>query len=256
MFIKGTPLLLAGVFALGTTMASWSVSAEEKDVFDSIPGTFSADVALTTDYVYRGTSQTDEHPALQGGIYWENEVDLSGQKATISAGVWGSNVDFNDGDRASVELDWIAGIGTEIGGVGVDLGYLFYSYPGAGSALNYNFHEASIYLSKDFEVASASAGFNWSPNFFGGVDDAYYYDFGVDVPLPFKLTASGHVGFQQFKRSGVDDYVDWSVGISRPVKGIDVSLTYYDTDIDDGGFCGASNDNCTTRFVAAISKAF
>lgn len=252
----GTPVLLAGVFALGVAITPWSLSAEEKDPFDAIPGSFSADVAITNDYVYRGTSQTDEHPALQGGIYWENSAKMGGQDLTLSAGVWGSNVDFNDGDRASVELDWIAGIGTEVGGVGVDLGYIFYSYPGSGSELNYNFHEFSLYVSKDFDVASVSAGFNWSPHFFGGIDDAYYYDLGVDVPLPFKLTASAHLGINQFKRDGVDDYIDWSVGISRPIKGIDVSATYYDTDIEDGGFCGGSNTNCTSRFVAAISKSF
>jgi len=33
-------------------------------------------------------------------------------------------------------------------------------------------------------------------------------------------------------------------------------LTYYDTDIDAGGFCGVSTDNCSERFVIAVSKAF
>ena len=256
MLKKGTPTVLAGVFALGTMLSAASVSAEEKDIFDGIPGTFSADVAITNDYVYRGTSQTDEHPALQGGIYWSNSFKAGSQDVSLDLGVWGSNVDFNDGDRASVEIDYTAGLSTEIGGVGVSAGYIYYSYPGAGSALNYNFHEFNAGISKDFEVASASATFNWSPDFFGGVDDAYYWDFGVDVPLPAKFTLSAHFGLQQFDQDGQDDYVDWSIGISRPIKGIDVSLTYYDTDIDDGGFCGESNDNCTDRFVVAVSKSF
>ena len=249
--ISQAVLLTLGVLS----MASAAV-AEEKDFFDDIPGSFSADVAITNDYVYRGTSQTDEHPALQGGIYWSNEFKAGSQDLTLDLGVWGSNVDFNDGDRASVEIDYTAGLSTEINGIGLGVGYIYYSYPGSGSALDYNFHEFNASISKDFEIASASATFNWSPDFFGGVDDAYYWDLGVDVPLPHKFVASAHLGFQQFDDDAQDDYVDWSVGISRPVKGIDVSLTYYDTDIDDGGFCGESNDNCTSRFVVAVSKAF
>ena len=256
MYKKCIPLMMAGVFAFSASMTSLPAASEEKDMFDAIPGTFSADVAITNDYVYRGASQTDEHPALQGGIYWSNGLKSGGQEVSLDLGVWGSNVDFNDGDRASVEIDYTAGLSTEVEGVGLGIGYIYYSYPGSGSALNYNFHEFNASISKDFEVASVGATFNWSPNFFGDVGDAYYYDFGVDIPLPHKFTISAHLGIQQFDRGDQDDYVDWSVGISRPIKGLDVSLTYYDTDIDDGGFCGATNDNCSSRFVGAISKSF
>lgn len=256
MFKVRSPFLAVGAIVLGATLAVGPVAAEEKDIFDNIPGSFSADVAITNDYVYRGTSQSDEHPALQGGIYWSNEFKAGDQDVALDLGVWGSNVDFNDGDRASVELDYTVGLSTEISGVGVGVGYIFYSYPGAGSALNYNFQEFNVGVSKDFEVASASATFNYSDDFFGGVGKAYYWDFGVDVPLPQKFTISAHLGLQNFDDGAQDDYVDWSVGISRPIKGIDVSLTYYDTDIDDGGFCGSSNDNCSDRVVVAVSKAF
>lgn len=256
MFKISRPFLMAGTIVLGTALGSMSAAAEEKDIFDSIPGSFSADVAFTNDYVYRGTSQTDEHPALQGGIYWADDFKAGGQDLTLDLGVWGSNVDFNDGDRASVEIDYTVGLSTEIAGFGVGVGYIFYSYPGSGSALNYNFQEFNVGISKDFEVASVGGTFNWSDDFFGGTGKAYYWDFGVDVPLPQKFTISAHLGLQNFDDDAQDDYVDWSVGISRPVKGIDLSLTYYDTDIDEGGFCGASTDNCSDRVVVAVSKAF
>ena len=256
MFKFKSPFLVAGAIVLGATLAVGSVAAEEKDIFDNIPGTFSADVAITNDYVYRGTSQSDEHPALQGGIYWSNGFKAGEQDIALDFGVWGSNVDFNDGDRASVEIDYTVGLSTEFNGFGVGVGYIFYSYPGAGSALNYNFQEFNVGVSKDFEVASASATFNYSDDFFGGVGEAYYWDFGVEVPLPHKFTIAAHLGLQNFDDGAQDDYVDWSIGIARPIKGIDVSLTYYDTDIDVGGFCGASTDNCSERFVVAVSKAF
>ena len=48
-------------------------------------------VGLTTDYVFRGISQTDEKPAIQGGLDYAHS-------SGAYAGVWASNVDFNDGD--------------------------------------------------------------------------------------------------------------------------------------------------------------
>ena len=250
-----TRLLTFGMIMIAATMAIKPIIAEEKDVLDALPGTFSADVAITNDYVYRGTSQADEHPALQGGIYWANGFKAGNQDIALNLGVWGSNVDFNDGDRASVEIDYTIGLSTEISGVGIGAGYIFYSYPGTGSALNYNFQEFNVGISKDFEVASASASFNYSDNFFGGVGEAFYLDFGLDIPLSHKFTIATHIGLQDFDDPTQDDYVDWLIGVSRPIKGIDVSLTYYDTDIKAGGFCGASTENCSGRFVVAISKA-
>ena len=86
--IKSTILMLS-MIVIGTTFAIKPVTAEEKDIFDSLPGTFSADVAVNNDYVYRGTSQTDEHPALQGGIYWTRGFKTSNQDVALDFGIWG-----------------------------------------------------------------------------------------------------------------------------------------------------------------------
>jgi uncharacterized protein (TIGR02001 family) len=88
MFKKGTSLLLVGAIAIWTALAAGPVTAEEKDVFDNIPGSCSADVAITNDYVYRGTSQSDEHPALQGGIYWSNGFKAEIQDVALDLGIW------------------------------------------------------------------------------------------------------------------------------------------------------------------------
>ena len=71
---------------LGTVITTYSglVSAELET---------SANVALTTDYVWRGTSQADNGPAIQGGF------DLTA--GGFYGGVWGSNVDIDDDDLAN-----------------------------------------------------------------------------------------------------------------------------------------------------------
>ena len=78
----------------------------------------SANVSFTSDYIWRGMTQSDA-PAIQGGF------DFAAENG-FYAGIWGSNVNFNNG--AGSELDLYFGYGTEIGGVGVDVGYISYEY--------------------------------------------------------------------------------------------------------------------------------
>ena len=78
----------------------------------------SANVSLTSDYIWRGMTQSDA-PAVQGGFDYESD-------SGFYAGVWGSNVNFNNG--AGSELDLYAGYGFEVSGIGVDVGYITYEY--------------------------------------------------------------------------------------------------------------------------------
>ena len=71
-------------------------AAEKKSM---IPGEFSAGVLLTNDYVFRGISQTDDVPAIQGNIDWSHD-------SGIHLGMWASNVKFTD---ASIEIDYTGG---------------------------------------------------------------------------------------------------------------------------------------------------
>ena len=86
------------------------------------PHEFSANVALSTDYMYRGGSQTNEQPAISGGFDYAHS-------SGVYAGLWASNVDF--GDSANIEIDFYGGIAGEISnGIGWDVGALYYHYPG------------------------------------------------------------------------------------------------------------------------------
>ena len=108
-----------------------------------IPGSFSANVALTSEYFFRGLSQTDDAPAIQGGFDYEVEV---AKPVSLYLGVWGSNVDFNEAssvDGATIEIDWYGGLKGSIGDTGLswDAGLIYYHYPGADSSLDYDFVE-------------------------------------------------------------------------------------------------------------------
>ena len=79
----------------------------------------SANVSFASDYIWRGMTQSDG-PAISGGFDYEAD-------GGFYAGIWGSNVNFNDG--AGSELDYYFGYGFEAGSIGVDVGYIAYDYP-------------------------------------------------------------------------------------------------------------------------------
>tara|TARA_B100000459_G_scaffold136987_1_gene93862 strand:+ start:473 stop:706 length:234 start_codon:yes stop_codon:yes gene_type:complete len=70
------------------------------------------------------------------------------------------------------------------------------------------------------------------------------------------LKFSAHLWFKQFDNDAQYDYVDLSIGVYRPFKGIDISLTYYDMDVSDGGLCCDSHNNRADRLDVAVSGAF
>jgi uncharacterized protein (TIGR02001 family) len=209
----------------------------------------SANVGLVSEYSFRGIAQSDEGPAVQGGF------DIA-HSSGLYAGIWGSNVDFNDGDEATVEMDVYAGYSGAIDSFNYDIGAIYYAYPGANSSLDYDFYELSLALGYDFDMFALSGSVNYSPEFFGDSGDAVYYAGAIDIPLPKDFSLNGHVGYQTIDDNaafGVPDYMDWSVGLGYSWEGFDLSLSYIDTDLTEPGECA---DGCDERVIFGISKSF
>ena len=239
MKLKLVALALAGVLA----MAGLAQAEDKKD--GMFPGEFSGSVALTTEYHFRGISQSSDRPAIQGSVDY-------GHDSGFYAGVWGSNVDFTD---ATIEIDFYAGVAGEVEKISWDIGAIYYHYPGAENSLNYDFWEAALSLGYDFGMAAVGAGVNWSPENFGDSGDAIYFYGTVEVPLPSDFTLAGEIGRYNIDKNdvfGVPDYTTWNVSISTSFKGVDLSLMYVDTNISETE-CGS--DNCEGTVVFTISKA-
>jgi len=225
-------------------LPSTTLAGEKIGDFD-----LSANVGFVSEYSFRGIAQSDENPALQGGF------DLSHVNG-LYAGVWGSNVNFNDGDEANLEVDVYGGYSGEFNGITYDIGLVYYAYPGADDSLDYDFVEAAVTVGYDFDAFSTSVSINYSPEYFGDSGDAIYYALGFDVPLPSDLTLSAHVGHQVIDDNaafGVPDYTDWSVGLGYNLAGFDLSLQYVDTDLEEPSECA---DGCDSRIIFGISKSF
>ncbi|MEE8562539.1 MAG: TorF family putative porin [Alphaproteobacteria bacterium] len=219
-------------------------------------GKISANVGMVTEYFFRGVTQTDKKFAVQGGLDFAHN-------SGVTIGAWGSNVDFADGDEASSEVDLYAGWSGALGKskVTLDIGGIYYLYPGAADALDYDFYEIYAGLSGDFGAASANAKVSYSPDYFGGSGDATYAELGIDVPLGKYFTLNLHVGHQWIDENatfGADDYFDYLVGLTFSLIGLDFQVAYLGTDLDDtdsGSSLTCFRDSCST-VIASVSKSF
>jgi uncharacterized protein (TIGR02001 family) len=207
----------------------------------------SGNVALTTDYRFRGISQTDRDPAVQGGFDWSHD-------SGFYLGTWGSNVNFAN----SLELDYYAGYAGNINdSLAFDVGAIYYDYPGGGG--NIEFWEVYGGLSGDLGPVSLSGKVSYSNDYFDSTGTAWYTDLGASYGLPYDISLSGHFGYQTIDKGdkfGInsDDYSDWSIGVSRSFMGVDLDLSYIDTNISKSD-CFVGSKDCDSTVVFTVSKS-
>ena len=195
-----------------------------------------ANVAITTDYVFRGTSQNDEDPALQGGFDYSHE-------SGFYAGIWGSNVSFGG---ASTEFDVYGGWATEAeNGVGLDVGVIRYAYFGSDIASDLDFTE--VY------VGASYVGFGVNYSFGDELGDQVEVSYGYDLEA-----VSLSVAYGNYDVSGDDDDYDYySAGVSGSFGGksdIGWDVSYFGNSSEADFIFG--EDAADDRIVLTISKEF
>jgi uncharacterized protein (TIGR02001 family) len=210
-----------------------------------LPGTFTGNVAVTNDYVFRGFTQTQENAAIQGGFDWD-----SGHGFYL--GTWASNFQFGAPGEGSVEWDVYGGYKGTLGKFTYDVGAIGYLYPGTDKALNYQWWEASAKVGYDFGVAAVSGGISYTPDYFGGLEDSWYYAGKLLVPVGVEgLTVDGTIGLQDLKGPFADT-VDYSIGVTYAMKWFTTDVRFIDTD----GPAATCRRVCDSRVVVKISRSF
>lgn len=240
-------------------LATGLVAAAPMAAAEGVADYFSANVALATDYVWRGVSQTDEGAAIQGGIDFAHPVG-------VYLGIWGSNVNFPDvnGKTANIEIDYYGGFAHDFGnGFGADIGLIYYTYPKT-DGLNW----LEGYLKGSFSKNGFDAGlsFNYSSDVFDSGETGYYTDgtigytadksFGDIFSAPGASAGLGYYKFDKkvFGSSTDDSYWNWNIGAYIDVVGFTLDARYYDTDGKGEDIFG--NEIAGSRFVASISRSF
>ncbi|MEE8055529.1 MAG: TorF family putative porin [Gammaproteobacteria bacterium] len=231
------------------------------------PHSVSANVAIVTDYVFRGISQTNEDPAIQGGF--DYGFDFS-EPAAFYAGVWASNVEFNENagvaipfNEATIEIDFYGGFNGQIMGADWDVGGLYYFYPSSPGTLSFDYGEAYGSLGYAFGPVDAKAGLNYSPDYYGAAGDAtWLYGELATSALPAGFGLSFQLARQWIQKNltfGTPDYNTWSVGISQSpghfwekLSFMTLELKYIDTDLSSTE-CFGGGTLCEGRVVFMVS---
>ncbi|MHA6316668.1 TorF family putative porin [Altererythrobacter sp. CAU 1778] len=240
--------LAASILATGVAFAATPVLAQDAESGVSVSG----NVAVVTDYRFRGVSLSAGDPAIQGGI------DVTTDSG-FYVGTWGSSIDGGP-LYGEMELDIYAGWSGEVSsGVTVDVGVLYYAYP-ANDFGPAEYYEPYASVSGSLGPASATLGVAYAPDqeSLGDDDNLYIYtDFEMGVPeTPISVTA--HLGYTDGALSpdllagGTDgNGFDYSVGASATVLGgLSLGVAYVGVD-------GASVDGLTDdAVVGTLSYSF
>ena len=257
MFSKVKQTSLAAIAAAGMIA---SVSAGAAKAEGNMPE-FSANVAITSDYIFRGVSQTAEGPAIQGGfdVTWN----------ILYAGVWASNIDFggapsdcgnltDTGDCANIEVDLYAGITPKLGPVDLDLGVIYYVYPKAidpTAELDYVEIKGGASVSP-VDNLTVGATVYYSPEFTAQSGETWTVEGSAELSLPYDFALSGLVGTLQFNDATLTDYTYWKVGLSKTfLEKYTAEVAYWDTDLPDSA-CQGPLFHCDARIVGTLSASF
>ena len=219
-------------------------------------GEISANVALTSDYRFRGISQSNEDIALQGGFDYafDNGIYL---------GTWGSTVDFDsstDDFNGSLELDYYIGWSMDVGeNSAIDVGYMYYDYPGDDGAEG-DYQE----LYGSFAWRDLTVGVNYSDDYYGETDTFLYYYADYSLGLGENWSLDFHVGYNDLEKNGgflatdEDSYTDYSVGLTTSFLAVDLTLAYVGTTLDkkDVTFCDIAEAGCSKSDWAEDTVVF
>ncbi|MYM00105.1 hypothetical protein GR702_20315 [Novosphingobium sp. FGD1] len=237
-FIPAVAALLVGI------ILPIAVHAQEEVPSSAV--TISGSATITTDYRFRGVSQSDEDMAVQGGL----SISHAGG---VYAGVWASNLaGWGTFGGSNMELDLIGGYKAGLGANTVlDVGLTWYMYP--GGANDTDFAEPYVKLSGTSGPATLTAGVAYAPKQYALAnvsnapdsrgqkqDNLYIWGDGAFVIAGTPLTAKAHFGHSDGNPglgpngtsvAPTGSYWDWSVGFDAAWRNLTFNISYTDTDI-------------------------
>jgi uncharacterized protein (TIGR02001 family) len=274
--IAGGAAAAFAVFAL----AAPAFAGGMKDTPEPRRCTFSANVGLTTDYVFRGMSQTSQSAAVQGGF--------DATCGMFYAGVWASNLDWgtdNYGNvAANLEMDWYGGVKFTTGKIAWDAGIIYYSYPGASSHIGSPFPGGrdpnyvelklnasgeiwkggtlggTVYFSPDYQYETGNV---WTfegsfsqtlPTIFGKITPTFSALIGYQVSNDDKTAYIANITQDDSK------YTYWNAGVTFALdKNWSVDVRYWDTNINSSSSTACnkiSTFSCDERVVGTLKFTY
>jgi uncharacterized protein (TIGR02001 family) len=225
----------------------------------------SGSVALTSDYIFRGVSQTNQKPAVQAGIEYAAD-------SGFYAGAWGSNISWLSDLSStaaplssSLELDLYGGYrGKFSDAVSYDVGLLYYAYPGSFPAGFNSADTTELYAGVTLAASdklSLGAKYSYAAtDLFGYVDSSGsgYLDFSATLALGTGWSVGAHAGKQWIEGNAAFEYTDWKLGVTKAFdNGFSLAAAWTDTDADDLLYTNPyGNTIADGTFAVTVTKAF
>jgi uncharacterized protein (TIGR02001 family) len=211
----------------------------------------SYNVALTSDYRYRGLSQSRLDPALQGG------ADYVHNPTGFYAGTWLSTIKWTKDLGGDGNLEWDI-YGGKRGNLSADITYdvggLYYFYPNNGLGPNANTFE--LYGQLGYGPAYVKYSHSLT-NLFGTADSkgSGYLDVGANVDVGSGFTLNLHAGHQEVRHNGAFSYTDYKIGVTKDLGVCSVSLAYIKANTS--GYLSPSGENLgKSAALLSVSKTF
>ncbi|WP_309496733.1 TorF family putative porin [Sulfurovum sp.] len=224
--MKLTKLSLVALLAINTAFAGGNFGTKavepavdavaEIPTVEESPLEISANLAIASNYVWRGMTQSHNSPAVQGGL----DLGYNG----FYLGTWGSNVDFGDTNN-NLEADFYAGYAGEVNGFGYDLGYIYYAYPNESDA--FNFDEAYVGVSYDFDIVAVNGKYSFGLDSENDTTD--YWEVGASAGLPMDMTLAASYG--DYDEVGTN----YLVSLAKTFGKFEITVAYTDFDAETGG---------------------
>ena len=272
--------LLATSIVAAFALPSVSYAQTTAAAAPASPHTFTGNLGLFSSYRFRGIDQTFGKPALQGGFDYSH---ASG----FYLGNWNSNVSSGAGyPGGNLEMDFYGGWKNTWGDWGLDVGALYYYYPGTNSGTTIAFSPAN---NRTLRVASGRVdnteiyiGGSWkflslkysqaTSDYFStpGTKNSNYLDFAATHDFGNGWGINGHIGRLNFKNMINGNYSDWKVGVTKDISGWVLAASYIDTNAKGNCsptavnqvYCFANGSATSTKdagrstLVLSISKTF
>jgi uncharacterized protein (TIGR02001 family) len=208
---------------------------------DAPASSLSGNIGISTDYIFRGISQTQHQPEISGGFDYTHSSGLY-------VGTWLSNQDWvSQGykDNSSLEVDLYGGYrGSLPADVGYDLGAITYYYPGNKIDGTESPDTTEIYAALSWKFLTLKDSYTVSKNFVGWYDyvnskktqGSNYLELNATYDLGSGWGVLGHVGHQVVKNVSGANYTDYKVGVTKDIGYGTVTLAYSDTNADAENF--------------------
>jgi uncharacterized protein (TIGR02001 family) len=263
--------LSAIALAAAATLSSGTVLAQAAAPADIPSVSITPNIGITSDYRFRGLSQNNKNPALQGGL------DIA-FKEGFYLGIWASQVsDWAAGPKGdNLEVDFYGGYKKEISGITFDVGAIAYHYPGskkgASDNSNYLANTEEVYVGVTYGPALFKVNYVIGDNYFASTAPnksargTTYYDLTLTQEVAPKLSVVAHAGYTDYKESasgytdaGKFSYADYFVGLSYDMNGVIISGKYHTNDMSAGAKAYATSGTKALykdAFVVSLTKAF